>query len=446
MSRSPLGGALLAGYRVTTRALGPLVRRHLVSRAARGREDAARLEERFGVASRARPEGPLVWLHAASIGESLSALPLIDRLRQGWPALPLLLTTGTTTSARLMLERLPEGVIHQYAPVDLEPAVRRFVGHWRPSAGLLLESEFWPTLLHHAEAAGCALAVVNGRVSAGSYRSWRRVLPVIRSLLDPFELILAQSPEDRAHFEALGARRVDCLGNLKFAGPPLAADERALSSLRAAVGARPLWLAASTHPGEEAIAAEVHAALAQDRPDLLTLIAPRHPERGAEIAALLAERGLSVRRRSLGEAPGPETAVYLADTIGEMGLWYRLAEAVFVGGSLVPHGGQNPLEPAKLGCAILSGPHTGNFRQVTREMLTAGAQRELADAAALAEALAALLDDPAARAAMAAAARRYADTQAGVLDAVVQALSPMLDRIAGSAPRPCQPETRLKAL
>ena len=430
MSASPIGRALLAGYRLSTYALGPVVRRHLVKRAGRGREDAARLEERFGVASRPRPDGPLVWLHAASIGESLSALPLIARLRERWPELPLLLTTGTTTSARLMVDRLPEGVIHQYAPVDLAPAVRRFIAHWRPSAGLMLESEFWPTLLHDADAAGCALAVVNGRISAGSYRSWRRVLPVIRTLLSHFKLVLAQSPEDKAHFEALGAAPVDCFGNLKFAGPPLAADRETLECLTAAIAGRPLWLAASTHPGEEESAAEAHERLSARHSGLLTLIAPRHPERGAEIAAMLRARGLTITRRSLGETPGSDTAIYLADTIGEMGLWYRLAEVVFVGRSLAPKGGQNPLEPAKLGCAILSGPHTGNFRQVTREMIEAGAQRQVADESALAEAVDELLRDSETRAAMAAAARRYAETQAGVLDAVVTALAPILDRLS----------------
>jgi 3-deoxy-D-manno-octulosonic-acid transferase len=325
-------------------------------------------------------------------------------------------------------------VIHQYAPVDLEAAVRRFVEHWHPSAGLLLESEFWPTLLHRTRAAGCALAVVNGRISPASYHSWRRLMPVIRSLLDPFELILAQSPEDRAHFEALGARRVECLGNLKFAGPPLAADPDAIAALQAAIGERPLWLAASTHPGEDEIAAEVHAKLAPAHPGLLTLIAPRHPERGETIAAMLRGRGLAVARRAASEVPGRETAIYIADTIGEMGLWYRLAGIAFVGGSLVPHGGQNPLEPAKLGCAILCGPHTGNFRQVTREMIASCAQRPVADAAALADAVGTLLGDPAASETMAEAARRYAETQAGVLDAVVRALAPMLDRAAGKAP------------
>ena len=431
MSASALGGALLGGYRKATHLLGPLVRRHLVSRAERGREDAARLDERFGVASQARPEGPLVWLHAASIGESFSALPLIDRLRQGWPELSLLLTTGTVTSARLLVERLPEGVIHQYAPVDLEPAVRRFLGHWRPAAGLLLESELWPSLLHHAQASGCSLALVNGRISGPSFRSWRRLMPVIRSLLAPFELVLAQSPEDKAHFEALGAGRVDCLGNLKFAGPPLAADPESLAALKASLGGRPLWLAASTHAGEEEIAAEVHGRLAPAHPGLLTIVVPRHPDRGGEIAGVLRARGLAVGQRSQGDGMEPDTDIYVADTVGELGLWYRLADVVFVGGSLVTHGGQNPLEPAKLDCAILTGPHTWNFRQVTREMIAAGAQRSVADADELAEACGALLRDSEARQSLADAAQAYAETQAGVLDAVTAALGPILDRAAG---------------
>ncbi len=428
-----VGRAALALYRLTSRLAGPLVRRHLQGRLQRGREDPARVGERLGEPSRARPTGALVWLHAASVGESISALPLIRRLREGWPSLTLLVTTGTTTSARLMQERLPEGVIHQYVPVDLEPAVQRFLGHWRPALGLLLESELWPSLLHHARDAGCVLAVVNGRISPASYRSWRRAAPVIRALLAHFELVLAQSPEDETHFKALGAPAVACPGNLKFAGAPLAADPEALAALQAATAGRPLWLAASTHEGEEAIAGAVHARLAESHPDLLTLIVPRHPDRGPAVAAALQAAGLAVARQAAEQAIEPDTQVYVADTLGELGLWYRLAEVVFVGGSLVDMGGHNPLEPAKLDSALICGPHTSNIVQVAREMIEAGALRRVGDAETLAAAVAALLDDPAARRAQIEAARRYAETQSGVLDNILAALTPLLDRAAARA-------------
>ncbi|MEE8500947.1 MAG: glycosyltransferase N-terminal domain-containing protein, partial [Kiloniellales bacterium] len=265
---SLMAAGAFGAYRLISPAATPLVRRHLRQRVARGREDGARLAERFGRSGIARPPGPVVWIHGASVGESLSALPLIARIREGWPGLNLLMTTGTVTSARLMAERLPEEVIHQYAPVDLPAAVRRFLAHWRPALGLILESEFWPNLLLQARAQGTALALVNGRMSAASYASWRRFRPLIGHLLGQFEVALAQSREDEAHLRDLGAAAPLRLGNLKFAAPPLAANPGELAALEAAFGPRPRWLAASTHPGEEEIVAEVHARLAARTPDL----------------------------------------------------------------------------------------------------------------------------------------------------------------------------------
>jgi 3-deoxy-D-manno-octulosonic-acid transferase len=417
-------------YRVAGRLGAPLLRAHLARRRARGREDPARFAERFGESALPRPAGPLVWLHAASVGESISALPLVARLHSGWPEISLLVTTGTVTSARLMAERLPTGVIHQYVPVDLDDAVTRFFAHWRPALGLIFESELWPNLLRQARRTGCTLVLVNGRMSAASAASWRRAAPLIRCLLGHFAEIFAQSPEDLAHFQALGAPRARCLGNLKLAAPPLAADEAELASLQAACAGRPVWLAASTHPGEEAIAGQVHKALAARFPGLLTLIEPRHPDRGPEIAAELAAQGLAVARRGAGEAPNAKTDIYLADTLGELGLWYRLAEVVFVGNSLGHIGGHNPLEPARLDCALLSGPGTGNFIRLCDEMESAGALRRVAAAADLSRAVGDLLADRAERARMAAAAQSYAEAQAGVLDALLEALTPHLDRAA----------------
>ncbi|MCH8098371.1 MAG: 3-deoxy-D-manno-octulosonic acid transferase [Proteobacteria bacterium] len=425
-----MAAGAFGAYRLIGTAATPLVRRHLRRRVGRGREDAARLAERFGHPGIARPAGPLIWIHGASVGESLSALPLVARIREDWPGLNLLMTTGTVTSARLMAERLPEGVIHQYAPVDLPAAVRRFLAHWRPALGLIVESEFWPNLLLQARAQGVALALVNGRMSAASYASWRRVRPLIGHLLGQFEVTLAQSREDEAHLRDLGAAAPLDLGNLKFAAPPPAANPDQLAALEAAFGPRPRWLAASTHPGEEEIVAEVHARLAARTPDLLTVLVPRHPDRGPAIAEALAARGLEVVLRSSGRPIAPETAVYLADSIGEMGLWYRLCQVVFVGGSLIPKGGQNLLEPAKLGCAIICGPHMTNFLRVTEEMGRVDALRRVADAEQLAAAVSWLLEDEPARAGMIRAAGDYAGTQAGALDRIVAALKPQLDRAA----------------
>ena len=418
-------------YRLAAASAAPLVRRHLRQRMARGREDPARLEERLGRSGLQRPPGPLVWIHGASVGEALSALPLIGRIREDWPSLNLLMTTGTVTSARLMAKRLPPGVIHQYAPVDLPGAVGRFLDHWEPALGLIIESEFWPNLLTLAHKRGVELALVNGRISGGSFTAWTRARPLIAHLLGLFSLILAQSREDEAHLRRLGARDPRRLGNLKFAAPPLACDETELSTLRRTIGGRPCWLAASTHPGEDEIAAEAHTALAAAHPGLLTIIAPRHPHRGPEIARRLRSAGHKIALRSAGEPITPETEFYLADTIGELGLWYRLADIVLIGGSLVPKGGQNLLEPAKLGCAILCGPHMSNFLRVSEEMIQTGAARRVGNGGELAAEVGRLLLDEASRRAMAAAAQNYAAAQAGVLDDIVAALKPHLDRAAG---------------
>jgi 3-deoxy-D-manno-octulosonic-acid transferase len=419
-------------YRLLSRAAGPLVRGHLRHRAAGGREDLLRLGERFGHAGSVRPAGSLVWIHAASVGESVSALPIIERIRRDWPALTVLITTGTVTSAKLMTERLPLGVVHQYAPVDLPGAVRGFLDHWRPALGLVIESELWPNLLSQAKGQGVSLALVNGRMSASSFTGWRRFRPVAARLLGLFDLVLAQTEEDRARFQDLGARESRCLGNLKFAADALSADAGQLRDLQAVLGARPRWLTASTHPGEEDIVAAVHARLAPQHPGLLTLIAPRHPNRGPDIAARLRAAGHTVARRGAGETPMAATGIYVVDTMGEMGLWYRLSDIVFVGGSLVPSGGHNLIEPARLGCAVVSGPHTSNFRRMAEGMMGARAMRCVRDGDALAATIGELLEDSTARKQLATAAEAFAAAEAGVIDDIVAALAPLLDRAAQS--------------
>jgi len=431
-AKSVTAATVFSAYRILSRAAGPLIRAHLRRRAAGGREDLLRLGERFGHAGSVRPPGSLVWIHAASVGESVSALPIVERIRRDWPALTVLITTGTVTSAKLMTERLPLGVVHQYAPVDLPGAVRGFLDHWRPALGLVIESELWPNLLSRAKAQGVRLALVNGRMSASSFAGWRRFRPVAARLLSLFDVILAQTEEDRARFQELGARDARCLGNLKFAAAALSADAGHLRELRAALGERPRWLAASTHPGEEDMIARVHAKLAPRHPGLLTMIAPRHPNRGPGIAARLRVSGHTVARRGAGETPSAAAGIYVVDTMGEMGLWYRLSDIVFVGGSLVPSGGHNLIEPARLGCAVVSGPHTSNFRRMAEGMMGAQAIRRVHDDAELAVTIGELLEDATARKQLAAAAAAFAEAEAGVLDAIVAALAPLLDRAAQS--------------
>lgn len=423
--------AVLGAYRAVGLLGAPFIRRHLRSRCAQGKEDAARLGERLGQPGAPRPEGPLIWLHAASVGESMSVLPLIERIRADWPQISFLVTTGTVTSARLLAERLPPGALHQYVPVDLRGPVRRFLDYWRPDAALWVESEFWPNLLLETQRRRIPRALVNGRISPRSHAGWKRLRPVITRLLAGFDFCLAQSPEDAERLIEFGAPRVSCPGNLKFAAPPLPADEGELAELARAWGERPRWLAASTHEGEEGAAGDVHIQLAEAFPDILTVIVPRHPERGAAIARYLGDRGFHVARRSAGEEVGPETQIYLADTLGELGLWYRLCKVVFVGGSLVSHGGQNPLEPARLGCAIIHGPNVSNFSRICDELAQAGAARMVAQEEDLAGAVRDLLENEEARTRLSAAAEAYGRSQSESLERIFEALRPLLAQ-AGS--------------
>ena len=354
----------LALYRLATRLGGPLFELTLQRRAQRGREDPARLSERRGRASAERPVGPLVWLHAASVGEALAVLPLLDALLARRSGLQALVTTGTVTSARLMAERLPARARHQFVPLDRPAAWQAFLDHWQPQLALLAESELWPNLILDTRRRGVPLALINARMSARSEQRWRRLPKLAAELLASFELCLAQSAADGARFDALGARRTVVAGNLKAEAAPLPAAAPALAELRAAIGPRPVWVAASTHPDEDALLLEAQRAIVQRHPDLLTILVPRHPERGAALADWLRSERVAFARRAAGEPPDNACALYLADTLGELGLFYRLADIAFIGKSLVPDGGgQNPLEAARLGCPLLFGPHMANFME-----------------------------------------------------------------------------------
>ena len=424
----------LALYRLATRLGGPLFEVALRRRARRAQEDPARLPERRGRPSLPRPPGPLLWLHGASVGEAQAVLPLLQALLTGRPGLEVLVTTGTVTSARLMAERLPARARHQFAPLDRPAAWRRFLEHWRPQLLLLVELELWPNLILESRRRGVAMALINARMSARSERRWQHLPGASVDLLGGFELCLAQSGLDRDRLRALGAGRVEVTGNLKAAAPPLPAPAAGLAELTLALGTRPRWLAASTHPSEDAPLLEAHRRLAGRLPGLLTILAPRHPERGAALAAWLESQGVRVARRARAEPPGADRALYLADTLGELGLLYRLAPVAFVGKSLVaPGGGQNPLEPARLGCPVLFGPHMANFAQPAARLLEAGGARQVGDAGELATTVAALLEAPAARATMAAQARSAAEQGSDALGATLAALAPLLERHLGPA-------------
>ena len=416
---------IFALYRGLTVAAAPLVSLLLRRRLAHGKEDPARLHERMGRPALPRPPGPLVWLHAASIGESVSALPVIERVSvEG--GVTVLVTTGTVTSARMLAERLPAGALHQFSPIDLPANVKRFLDHWRPDLALWMESEFWPNMLVETARRRIPIVLLNGRVSARSFQRWQHFPGVIRALLATFSLCLGQSDEDVRRLRALGARTAASLGNLKLAAPPLPADPAGMAALAPAFAGRPAWLAASTHAGEEALAGTVHQALAARHPGLLSVVIPRHAARGMMVAAELRGLGLEVAVRSAGEPVTQATQVYLADTMGELGLFYRLCPVVFVGKSLVGDGGQNPLEPARLGCSVLYGPNMSNFADIAQRMSAAEAGETVPDRDGLTAAVDRLLADPALRLARGGAARAFATAEAGVLDTVLAALAPYL--------------------
>lgn len=424
-------GLTLGLYCAASTAGGAVLRRYLDRRARIGKEDPERVGERFGLASRARPSGPLVWLHAASVGESISFLPLVETIAERWPQLNRLITTGTVTSARLMADRLPAGVIHQFAPMDRPGWVGAFLDHWRPDLAIRIESELWPATIDAVDARAIPALLINGRMSRRSFRNWRRLPGLARRLLRTFALCLAQTEDDAERLRTLGARDVRCLGNLKLAAPELPCDAAALDLLAKRCAGRPVWMGASTHEGEEARLAAAHAALRTGLPEALLILVPRHPERGPEIASTLREAGHAVALRSAKEAP--DTEIYIADGLGELGMFYRLAGVGFVGGSLVPHGGQNLLEPARLDCAVLHGPHMANFEEIAAEMVRAGGSIQVETDEALKNAVASLLTDESMRFRSCNAAAEVAQGKARILDAVVDEIAPHLDKAAQGA-------------
>ncbi|MCE1234862.1 MAG: 3-deoxy-D-manno-octulosonic acid transferase [Hyphomicrobiales bacterium] len=421
-----IGDAALALYRTVGRLLAPALPLMLAVRTRAGKEDPTRRHERLGRPRRRRPEGPLVWVHGASVGETISVLPLIERIVAD--GVGVLVTSGTVTSARIAADRLPAGAFHQFAPLDVAGFIDGFLDHWRPSAAIFVESEIWPTTIERTHRRGIPLVLVNARMSERSFARWRRLGALPRALFRRFSLALAQAEGDGGRLAALGVERVEITGNLKFDGLPLGGDPVEGERLARAIGGRPTWIAASTHPGEEAVAIDVHTRARERLPGLLTVIAPRHPERGDALRADFAEHGLVVASRSRGETPGPRTDVYLADTIGEMGLVYRLAPIAFVGGSITPRGGQNPIEPARLDVAVLHGPSTRNFAEIYRDLDACGGAAAIEDAETLADALVDLLERPERRAAQTAAARTVVDRSAGALQRTLTALAPTIAR------------------
>ncbi len=431
-----IGPALIA-YRLLTRLLEPLAPRLLDARVKQGKEHPVRVDERLGIAGLPRPDGDLVWLHGVSVGETLSLLPVVERFRKTRPDLTLLVTSGTVTSADLLARRLPPGVIHQFAPVDGPAAVANFLDHWRPSLGVFVESELWPNLITTAHARGIKLALVSARITDKTAENWARAPGMARRILSAFDRVMPQDEASTARLQTLGAR-TDGLVNLKLSGGPLPHDTAAFSHLSAAIGDRPVIVAASTHPGEEL--AIVHA-LDHLSDRLCLILVPRHPERGPEIATALTREGYRFVLRSRGGTLGPETDLYVADTLGELGLFLRLADVVIMGGSfasslgLPPVGGHNPLEPARLGKPSIAGPDAANWATVTAELRAAGGLSVVSGPADLPGFIAPLLADPDAARAMGERARRAAADAGSGLDRLWDALQSLLPPVRRT-PRP----------
>jgi 3-deoxy-D-manno-octulosonic-acid transferase len=411
-------------YRKLSAAMLPLAPALIKRRLKQGKEDPARVGERRGVSRDIRPLGPLVWIHGASVGEVLAAAALIESLRA--LNIRILLTSGTVTSAAIVAKRFPADIIHQYVPYDSPRYVARFLDHWQPSLALFVESDLWPNLILSSAARRLPMVLINGRMSQRSFPRWSRMSGTISALLGKFEVCLAQSQTDAERFAALGSRNVVTTGNLKLDVPAPPADAAKLERLMAVTRGRPVIVAASTHPGEEEILLAAHRTLAGFFPSLLTVIVPRHPHRGEAIAQIVGLAGLSAGLRSREESPTAATDIYVADTMGELGLFYRLAPIVFMGGSLVPHGGQNPIEAVKLGASIVHGPHVFNFTDVYEALDGAGGARLAGTEETLVKQLGQLLADPAVRQRSTDAAERVVEQLGGALERTLTALEPYL--------------------
>ena len=441
-------GRKLKAYRSITHAIAPLTPLILKIRERRNKEEPTRRNERFGLPAHARPDGTLVWMHAASVGETNAVIPLIEELRRLRPRTNILLTTGTVTSARVATSRLAGLAIHQYVPLDVPKYVERFLNHWQPNLAVLVESEIWPNLIQSTAARHIPLVLVNGRMSKGSFRNWRRNIDVARPLFSRFKAILAQDRIFAERLIALGGANVSVAGNLKIDSPPLPVNQATRSTLERQLGDRPILLAASTHDAEEEILADAHSTLRATHPRLITIIAPRHPDRGAAIAERLRTLGYTPRQRSTGQEPDtrgtkPTDGIYIADTLNELGTLFAIAPVAFVGKSLSREpGGHNPIEAVRHGAIVLTGPGWNNFTESFTALLKSGGAIEVRSSAEIATAAARLFDDDNERARM----RKSAET---AINALTGALAKTRDVILANlpkepAPAPARDLTRVR--
>ena len=408
-------------YNALIYLLYPLViRGYINKRKEKGKEDLKRFNERIGRPKLKRPEGKLIWFHGASVGETLSMLPLISKLLQENPDVHAMITSGTITSAELMQKRLPDRAFHQYIPIDNPKFVEKFLTHWHPDVALWFESEFWPAMLGGIKQHKIPLILINGRISDKTFKHWKMCKPIIKELLSCFSLCLGQSEQDAQRLQTLGAPKVQCLGNIKYAGfnPPV--DEEKKKDILNQIGNRPVWAVVSTHNDEELQIGKQLKLLKKEIPNILTIIAPRHPQRGPEIQQQLNDLGLKTALRTKNEKISPETEVYIADTIGEVGIWYEISPVVFIGGSLIPHGGQNFIEPCRFHDAVFVGPSTNNFTDAMNRASKAQAVIKIKDAADLLQNVSELLQNKKQLAKQQELAYKWATGEAQVLDGILE--------------------------
>ena len=424
MSQSGRSTLLYKLYCGLTVIVAPLVWRTVRSKLAAADVPEKRQQERLGHATQSRPAGRLIWFHAASVGESLSVLSLIKRMGEQIEDAQFLITSGTPTSAALVEKRLPPRTRHQYPPLDSAAPVARFLDHWRPDAGIFVESEIWPRLIVETARRGTPLALLNARLSEKSVAGWQKRPDTARFVLSQFRLFLTQNDRTATNLIDMGAPAdlVQPGTNLKAMSDPLPVDQSALTEIRGQIKDRPTWIASSTHAGEEETVLAAHAELLRRRPDLLLLLIPRHPERRAKVSALIDAAGLACSLRSANQTITPNTQVYVADTLGETGTWYALCPIVFLGGSLKEIGGHNPFEPAQAGAAVLTGPGYYNFAETFAPLVDSGGAVEVLTSADLARCVDLWLSDPAALAAAQKAAQSCVNLQKSALDAVVETL------------------------
>lgn len=416
-------------YKFLTKYFSGLFKAYIYYRLFKGKEDNVRIKERFGIASTPRPKGFIIWFHAASIGESVSVLPLIFKIAKKYPALNILVTTGTVTSSKIMASRLPKNAIHQFVPIDTHDSVKKFLYHWKPDLAFWIESELWPNLILETSRIKTPMILVNGRISEESYIKWKRNLIFAREILSKFALCLVQTEDDNYRYSELGARKVEIAGNLKYEAPALPGIPTEFGNLIKQIGYRNIWLAASTHQGEEEVVISTHKKLKEKFPDLLTIIMPRHPKKASEIISFLKNNKLPYAQRSKKEQVKPEAEVYIADTIGELGLFYRLSNIVFMGGSIVKHGGQNPLEAARLECAILSGEYYFNFEEIYNEMKAKHCVMMVKSADDLVTQVGKLLSDNKLRNNYSYMAMEFVNSKRGVLAKYFDAVAPYLNEL-----------------